>query len=138
VNQNLALYDIEDVMQQALETGLFVSLCTIQQPSGDLTEDGTPDGLYVDVTGMVAIPCMDAPENNDRITADEVKDQQTIEASNSSHILLSGWYASIEENTDWRAVVTDVHSRVVIYDIAGAESDSQGQMTRLKVKVVTV
>ena len=52
MNQGLQ-YEIEHVMVEANDTGLFVSLCTLQTPSGTFTLSGAPDGLYVDVAGLV-------------------------------------------------------------------------------------
>ncbi len=132
MNQSISTL-IAGVMPIAVASGLFVSLCTIQRPSGTLTADGSPDGLYVDVTGLVNIVCMNAPESNLRITANERKTQSEVESDNSNHCLLSGYYPIIAANTQWRAVVDGV-----IYDILGAESDSQGQMTRLKLQISTV
>ncbi len=132
MNQTLAL-DIAALMPYAVESGLFVSVCTIKQPSGNLTDDGSPDGLYVEVPGLVNIPCMNAPSSNLRITADERKSQSEVESDNSNHCLLSGYYPIIAANTQWQANVDGV-----IYDILGAESDSQATQTRLKLQISTV
>ena len=132
MNQSISTL-IAGVMPIAVASGLFVSLCTIQRPSGTLTADGSPDGLYVDVSGLVNIPCMNAPTSNSNITATERKTPAEIESDNSNHCLLSAYYPIIQPNTHWRAVVDGV-----IYDILGAESDSQSQMTRLKLQICTV
>lgn len=125
--------DISGVMPAALATGLFVSLCTIQRPSGIMTADGTPDGTYIDVAGMVGIQCMNAPTSISRITASEQKSARMLESYNSNHCLLGGYYPTIAGNTQWRAVVNGTS-----YDILGAESDSQSQMTRLEIQISTV
>jgi hypothetical protein len=137
VNQTLQ-YDIEEVMPLAIETGLFSAFCTIQQPSGNLTADGTPDGLYVAVAGLSAIPCISAVTYPTRILAKEDRTPEYIESSNTQHILLSGFYPQIQGNTQWQAVVTDAAGDITTYDISGSEDDSQAQMTRIKCQVVTV
>lgn len=133
--QGLA-YDIEQVMPEAIATGLFDSLATIQAPDGSFGASGAPSGNYVDVSGLVAIACIDAPPSDARIQATEAKSLADQLSLNMRHVLLSGYYPTIE--TDWRAVITKSDgTTVVIYDIMGAESDSQTQMTRLEVRIVT-
>lgn len=133
MNQSLATFGIEDVMPAALATGLFVSLCTIQEPSGTMTADGTPDNTFVDIDGLVDIRCMLAPTSISNISATEAKSERSIESFNSGHVLLESYYPTIGPNSQWRAVIDGV-----AYDILGAENDSQSQMTRLLVQVVTV
>lgn len=132
MNQTLS-YDVAAVIPEALASGLFGSLCTIQMPSGTLTDDGSPDGSYTDVAGCIDIPCIAAPTSDIRISATERKTDSEIESSNGSHCLLAGWYPILETATQWQAVIDGV-----THDITGAESDSQKQMTRLAVQVVTV
>lgn len=48
-------------MPLARATGLFCSLCTFQAPSGVLTDNGYPDGTFVNVAGLVEIACQNAP-----------------------------------------------------------------------------
>ncbi len=132
MQQGIATY-ISGIMPIAVASGLFVSTCSIQRPSGNLTADGTPDGLYVAIAGLQNISCMNAPESNLRITADETKTTEQIDAENSNHVLLSGYYPILEQNTQFQAVVDGV-----TYQIMGVESDSQRQMTRLKLMIATV
>lgn len=118
-------------MPQATATGLFVSLCTIQQPNITLDAAGAP--LYnppTNVPGMVDIPCMDEPPGM-RIQATEVKALAEIGAKLMRHVLLSGYYPLVIPSM-W-AVVDGV-----TYDILGAESDSQNQQTRLELQIATV
>lgn len=121
-----------------LESGIVNSLATFQAPDGLLIGAGQPSGNYVPVEGYVGIQCMDAPTSIARITADEAKTEQQIESSNSGHIWLAGNYPEINDHTEWRAVVTGANSDVTIYDVLGAEGDSQGKTTRVKVNVSTV
>ena len=123
-------YEIENVMAEAIGTGLFVSFCTLQEPSGDFNASGAPDGLYVDVAGLVDIPCMAPP-----INAGETRTLAEIEASDMQRVLLAGYYPTIDAGwrNGWRAVVDGV-----AYDLAGVRGDRQSQMKELTVKLVTV
>lgn len=131
-------YNVQAVMPAALDTGLFSARATFQEPDGELIGAGQPSGNYVDVAGYTNIRCVDAPTSIARITADEKKSIGEVESFNSGHILLGGFYPDIPANTQWRAVVTDASGNVTVYDVDGAEADSQTQMTRVKVQVSTV
>ena len=122
-------YDIEAVMVEAVDTGLFVSLCTLQAPSGVFTASGSPDGLYVAVAGLVDIPCIAPP-----LQAGETRTLAEIEASDMQRVLLAGYYPTIDEGwrNGWQAVVDGV-----AYILFGVRGDSQSQMTELTVKRVT-
>ena len=128
-------YDIEAVMQETVLSDLFVSLCSIQAPSENQTAGGEPDGQYVPVAGLQDIPCTSGPLSQIRISANEVKSLEEIMALAPRHVLLNTYYPQIEAGwrDGWQAVVDGM-----VYDIMGAESDSQGQMTRLSVRVATV
>lgn len=124
-------YEIAAVMPTALASGLFVSLCTIQQPDGVLIDAGQPSGNFVTVAGMENIPCMAPPESSIRINASEVKSEANIQSFSELHVLLKGWYPALEDGVSmgWRAIVDGQ-----TFDVLGAESDSQGQMTRMVVR----
>lgn len=122
---------IAAVMPSALATGLFVSLCDIQQPSGVFGASGAPDGNYTDVSGLTGIACMKAPPSIKRLTAMEQNSVPTILSVNQSHVLLDAYYPAIQ--TGYRAVVDSI-----AYDIKGVESDSQRVMTRLRVELVSL
>ena len=125
------LASVANVMTAAQRTGLFVSLCAIQQPDGVLIDAGQPCGNFIPVSGMINIPCMAPPESSIRITASEVKSEENIQAFSELHVLLNGWYPALEDGVSkgWRAVVDGQP-----FDILGAESDSQGTMTRMVVR----
>ena len=126
--QSLA-YDIEAVMVEAIASGLFVSLCTLQAPSGVFGPSGAPDGVYVPVAGLVDIPCIAPP-----LQAGETRTLQEIEASDMQRVLLAGYYPTIDEGwrNGWQAVVDGV-----AYILFGVRGDSQNQSTELTVKRVT-
>lgn len=129
-------YDIEQVMPEAVATGLFTSLCTIQALDNTYGPSGAQIQNWVNVPGIIGIPCMDDPPSEGRIQSTEVKDLAEIMNLNLRHVLLSGYYPQIL--TAWRAQITEADGVTIInYDIMGAESDSQGQMTRMEVREVT-
>jgi hypothetical protein len=136
--QNLQ-YEMGAVMPAATLTGLFVSLCTIQQPDVLYNPGGSPSGNYVNVVGFVNLPCMDAPPSIARVQATEVKALAEIMAKGLRHLLLGGYYPTLTTGQTtvtgqgWRAVVDGV-----AYDILGAEPDSQNTQTRLELQLVTV
>jgi hypothetical protein len=134
MNQTLQ-YEVDSVMPLAVATGLFVSLCTIQQPSTTPNPDGTMPNSYSDIGGLVNIPCMDAVPSESRIQATETKQLQEILSKQLRHVLLNGFYSTIPSGVGkaWRAVVDGV-----TYDLLGAEPDSQSQMTRLMLQLATV
>ena len=133
-------YDIDAVMPLAIATGLFVSLCTMQQPTGAQTTTGAPllsggtsgDG-WNDVGGMVNIPCMSGPEADARVRAKQKKNVEYVEGFLYRHILLSGFYPAIDENSNWRAVIDGT-----AWDLMGVESDSQGTQTRLLLQLASI
>lgn len=134
MNQTL-IPDFTTVIPAVEDSGLFVSVCTIQQPSGTLDASGQPDGLYTNVTGLVSIPCMSAPVSMARIAATEVKALEEILSLQVRHVLLDGYYPTIAAGVGngWRAVIDGT-----TYDLMGAESDSQSQMTRINVRIAEI
>lgn len=126
---------IQSVMPTVIASGLLVSLCTIQQPDGNTGPTGGPSGVYVNVAGIVNIPCIAAPLEVASIQATEMKAVEEIAATAPLHVLLDGWFPQIENGVaaGWIAVIDGTS-----FDLLGAESDSQGQMTRLKLKVTQI
>lgn len=126
---------ITGIMAEVLATGLLVSLCTVQSPPTTFSASGAPTGSYVDVPGLVGIRCMNAPSRIARIGATEERTEAQITDSNDGHVLLEGYYPTLDAGwrDGWRAVIDGTD-----YDIRGVESDSQAQMTRVAVMVVTI
>lgn len=134
-------YEIARVMPEAIATGLFTSLCTLQQPDGVMIGAGQPSNTYVDVAGMVAICCMDAPISEGRLQATEVKDLKEIMSLQIRHVVLESCYPAVPngEEHGWIAVITDLSTGLVTtYDLLGAEIDSQGTQTRLHIRTATI
>lgn len=145
-------YDIAEVMPSAVETGLFVSLFTAQQPTGDMGPSGAPTGAVTNVTGLINIACTAPPESDMSIQATETKALGDITASELHHVLLDSYYPALDNG--WRgdeangtgayqALISDNDGsgnpiNAVVYDILGVESDSQRQMTRVRVRLSTV
>ena len=133
--QNIVPVLAQQVMPQAVATGLFVSLCTAQAPTGTKTPYGQPDGTFANVAGLVNIPCMDAVLSTGTIEATEVKELQDIMSKAFRHTVLNGWYPQFIPGAavGWRVIVDGT-----VYDLLGAEQDSQWTQTRLKLQLVTV
>ncbi len=134
-------YDILAVMPTAVnDTGLFVSLVTIQEPTGAQTADGSAamtggdsgDG-WNNVAGLVGIQCMDAPEAEARIRAKTNRGSEYIEAFQYRHLLMAGYFPQVEQFDNWRAVVDGQ-----AYDPIGVESDSQRTQTRLLLQLAGI
>jgi hypothetical protein len=126
------------VLPQALATGRFVSTVTLMAPTGARSASGQPlppPSGYADVSGLVDLQCMAAPLAQANIRATERRTLPDIMASEPLHILVAGYYPQVEGGNaeGWLAVVDGGASYWIVM---GAESDSQGQMTRLEVKLV--
>lgn len=121
---------LSEVMPYFLSTGLPISTCDIQQPSGTFDAGGAPTGNYTPVAGLQGLVCMSAPESMGGFKGGEVKSATEILGMQYRHVLLGGYYPQIpEENANWQAVVDGV-----TWDLISAESDSQHIMTRIELK----
>lgn len=135
--QGLA-FDIANIMVEAVASGLFTSTCTIQEPAGTFNDAGAPTGDYTPVSGMSNILCMDAPMNIETPSAGEDKSINQQLSTQPRHILLSAAYPAIAEHGDWQAVITEATGEVLVYDILGAETDSQATQTRISGRLASV
>ena len=132
-------YDLQAVNEEALASGLIVSLVTIQQPTGEQTADGSPiatggdsgDG-WNNVVGMINLECMNGPEADARIRAKTDRNTDYVEAFQFRHLFIPGNYA-IEQFDNWRAIVDGQ-----AYDPLGVEHDSQNTQTRLLLQLAGV
>jgi hypothetical protein len=133
-------YSIDAVNEAALDSGLIVSLVTIQQPTGEQTADGSPlatggdtgDG-WNNVAGLINLQCMNGPEADARIRAKTNRDVDYVEAFQFRHLFLPGYYPQIEQFDNWRAIVDGQ-----AYDPIGVETDSQFSQTRLLLQLAGV
>lgn len=129
-------YAISSVMPLAAATGLFVSLATFYMPVQTQGPTGNFIGTYSAVNGMTNIPCMNAPESIGRPTATERKSEPDVLAESFRHVLLDGYYpfaGNAATGLGWRVNVDGI-----MYDLIGAESDSQMTQTRLRLQLVQV
>ena len=144
MNQDFIANAVAGIMAQATATGLFVSLATLQRPSGTFDAGGAPDGLYVNVSGLVDIPCMKAINGDPSATVQAMQQRLTERVTSRGHwhVLLNDFYPDVIggwEGNDpdfpgpWRLIVDGDP-----YLIFGAENDSQSQMTRLAAYLVTI
>ena len=129
MNQGIQ-FEIASVMPTAYALGVFVSACTIQQPTGALDAAGYPTGAWTTVSGLVNIPCMDAPPSQARVQSTEIKSLAETLAVAPRHVLLNGYYPTIV--SQWRALIDGV-----AYDILGSESDSQSGQTRMELRLAS-
>jgi hypothetical protein len=129
--QGLA-YDIAAVVPAAVATGLLVSVASFAAPSGNCP-NGTPDGVYVAVSGLQNIPCTAPPPSNAKVTATEVKELEKVTSMRFHHVWLGAWYPQIESQTDWRVTIDGTD-----WDVMGAESDSQHTQTRVMVRIAAI
>lgn len=141
MNQDTIALAIADVMQAVIATGLLVSLATFQGPSQDFDSAGAWDGTWTNISGLVDIPCTAPPKSTGDIQATENRALQEIVAAEWHHVLLNAWYPQLDAG--WRGDGSPAGSwRVLIdgfpYEIAGVESDSQMQMTRVTAKLTTM
>ena|SRR5690242_7499541 len=136
MNQSLQI-DVTIVMETVRASGLLTSLCTVKTPPAD-TEDFDaggalkPDAVWPELSGVVDVPCTAPPlQTTDNVSALELKSMMEIQAKSVRHVLLDGYYPTIEEH--FRAEIDGVD-----FDITNVESDSQKQMTRLAIQLVTL
>ncbi len=132
--------EIGSVMVLARASGLFVSLASFSAPTGAQGPTGNPTGAYTDVAGLTAIPCMNAPQSDIRVSSDEVRTMTDIQAGRYRHVLLNDNYPAVVAGwpQGWRVTITDPNGTVTLYTMTGAENDSQDTQTRLKLQVVTL
>jgi hypothetical protein len=139
---------ITQVMELVRSSGLLCSLCTISVPPGVFNAAGAPDPSvpYIPLAGHINIPCMAPPTMiGDMTFGTEKKEETQIEAVNTLHVLLDNCYPAIIP--DYRATITARRPLpgggyetigTAEWDIVNVESDSQGQMTRLAVRMATI
>lgn len=132
MNQSIIQRAIVRVMPAVHATGLQSSTCTFQSaPRGPGYPANAP---WVNVSGLANIVCQFGPDADMNVTAN----QQRTQPQNTDTILhrleLDGYYSTLETGwrAGWRVMVAGL-----AYNIVGVESDSQSQVTRLKVRLVS-
>ena len=151
MNQSLAPA-IWNVGPQVQRTGLLdYTLATFQAPDGTHDSFGAPGQGYVDVAGLVNIPCTAPPPSDARVQATEVRALAEIAGSEMHHVSIVGYYPTLDlgwrgEGTPpgpWRVLLGDNDGSGHLvngfaYDIQGVEFDSMSQTTRVQVKLTTI
>lgn len=130
---------VAGIMDAALATGIFVSLCTIQEPPDTVNAQGGQNlnpADYVDISEeLTDIPCMQAVMTIERPDVqDETKLGRYTKERNVSHVLLYGYFPQIQQRH--QAVIDGI-----AHDILAVEWSSQkvtGKQTRLAVQVKTL
>ena len=130
--------DFSALVKAFYDAGLMQSLCTVQAPSGNIGPSGAPDSTYADVSGLVNIPCMNAPLSVGTIAATEVRNIAEIMSEDFRHVLLNGYYTQFDQGQHWGDVGWHAIIDGVTYDILGAERDSQFSQTRLRLRQVSL
>lgn len=128
-------YSLSQIMLQAQLPGIFPSLCTVQSPDTAQGPTGNPAGTFSNVSGLVDIPCMDAPPSMARIQATEVKVVEDIMSKGLRHVMLN---QSFDDAPNWSGRGYRVVVDGIVYDLLGAENDSQEVMTRLDLQLASV
>ncbi len=126
-------------------SGLLVSLCTIQKPTGNQAADGTLDGLYTPIAGLIGIACTTPPSASAKgMPATEVRGPADTLALKPIHLLLDAFYAEVEDA--WLGTPTQVGGAIATissppnftpkdYTLISAENDSQIQMVRMEIRL---
>ena len=128
-------YAVSQIMPQAQLAGTFISLATFQSLDGGQGPTGNPPGTYTNVAGLVNIPCMDAPPSIARIQATEMKDVAEILSKGLRTVLLDTCFTGAP---NWSANAYRVIVDGVVYDLLGAENDSQLTQTRCNLQLVSL
>lgn len=134
MNQSLA-YSLSQVMPTAYRSGLMPSLATLQVQSQTQGSTGNFLDTWNNVDGLINIACQDAPESTARIQATEVKGVADILSKGMRHVLLRQFFPDC---MNWSAKGYRCVIDGVVYDLLGAEPDSQSTQTRLDLQLATV
>jgi len=135
VNQDLISLAVAAVMPAAVATGEFRSLLSVQAPT---PASGAISGTYTPVSGLQNIACKDAPESFGGLSVLEVKALPEVSSMSTRHVLLDKWYPLLSPATNWGNIGWQAVVDGNVYDILGAENDSDFTQTRLKLRKVTV
>ncbi len=121
-------------MPSVRATGLQRSLVTFQTRPID-SNTGYPSATLVDVAGLVNIVCQFGPDADMGVAATSDRRQPQITDTNLHRLELDSYYPTV--NGVWRdGGVATINARA--YQIVGVEHDSQLQVTRCKLRLVTI
>ena len=140
-------YDVTQAVAEAADSGLVVSLCTIQVPSGNKGPSGSPDNTWAAFPGPLSfaavpagMPCMEAVTGSG-IQATETKALAEIESKGLRHVWLTAAYPQLVAcklaGNQMRALITDASGQTITYEVLGFEDDSQVASTRFECQKVS-
>ncbi len=127
-------------MPQAVATGMFASVASFSAPTTAQGPTGNLQGIFAPVAGLQSIACMNAPDRIARVSSEEMKALALIEAKRLRHILLGGYYGQLSDaaGKGWQVTIFDPDGTVTLYDLLGAEADSQQTQTRCSLQLVAI
>jgi len=125
LNQTLTS-EFEAVVPAVYAQGLFNSLATIKQRPNTVTALGQTVMMdYEPIVGLENIPCMIAAQSpTTPPQTDTTRMQQQFDTRSQFHVLLDGYYPTIQQQ-----YLAEVNGTG--YEIMAVEFDSQQTMTRL-------
>lgn len=125
------------VMEVVNASGMLTQLASFQLPSGNFTDNGMPDGLFVDVAGLTELPCKVSSMRFDRAIGSEVQTLARQVSTDTSYVLFGALYPQAE--TVWRNGGQLVIDGAVYpnADIVGVSSDSMGTHTSILLRTVS-
>lgn len=124
-------YDLNAVASETAKAGQFPNLCTLQAISGSLDSLGAEVMTFSNVTGLVNIPCHNAPPARSSVAGShELRMKDRLSEKQERHVLLKGYFPTITKKM--RAVIDGV-----AWNITGVESDAFDTLTRLYVEEYT-
>lgn len=128
-------YEMASVMPLATDTGLFTALASFTMPVQTQGATGNLTGTQTPINGLQNIPCMNTPESIRIVANDEKKSIAHILSGRYRHVLLSACYPilSAAAGLGWQCSIDGV-----LYDLLGAEDDSQQTQTRVRLQLVTL
>lgn len=133
MNQAAMNYPLAKIMPEAYAAGWFPSLATLQTLVQDQGATGNPTGTWENVTGVVNIPCKDAPPSVARVQATEVKVVAEIMSKGLREVLLNQCF---ENAPNWAAMSARMLVDGFTYEVLGAENDSDLIQTRVSLQLV--
>lgn len=132
-------YALARIVPAVVATGLVVSACSVFMQDGDFGPSGAQSGVY-SKSILDQIPCMNAVPREGSIDATDQRAERQIDTEGYRHVWLAGAYYGILFpliQQGLQAQVVDSDSSSTTYNLYGAEPDSQGTMTRLRLKVIS-
>lgn len=129
MNQSLT-YELNQVMPDAQQTGLFPSLCTFYDRTGAVDPLGQVDlADLAPVAGLENIACMNSAVSSLRPQFQGGRTADHFFEAPERHLLLNDYYPAILQR-----YLANVDGTLYEITPGGIESDTQQQMTRVAVR----